>query len=140
MGGKEAVENPFAERCEPIQVILLNLFGSTLNTYNDLLMVSVAKVVIQSDHMAGDTGEFMRQQALASAIGYTESAMELVAIMKSEGSDGLTKDTYYKALFHIRESLLPSVRTIEQVFGDNAPQVDGVMYSSAVESFITEVA
>ena len=138
MGGKEAVENPLNEQCEPVQVVTLSIMIEAFNRFNELMVLAVAKMMFQSDHMAGDTGEFFAHQALEAGEAYSESTSEMVTIIndRPERGQGLTKDTYYKVMFHLQEKVLPAVKTIEQVYGDNAPRSNGVLFSEVVGEFV----
>ncbi len=135
--GKATLEPLLNEPCEPAQVINLSLFADTLTTFTEMFILSFIRVVIESDHMAGDTGEYRQEQARLAGEAFHSASQGLIDIVKGRDEDTMNKVTYYEALFHIQDTLLPAIKGVETTFGDRAPSIQGTLYSEAVTEFLS---
>ena len=133
--GKEMVSEPLElGKCEPHQLINLIAFTLTLKAFRDSLHDAYIKYMFQSDHLIGDNGEFYFEQANAVCQKFNDFNLSYQEKMKKKTSTKMTKNTYYEIVFSIMEDLLPTVKTIEQVFGDDVCP-EG-RYSEAVQAFL----
>ena len=133
--GKVTLEPLLNEPCEPIQILTLNVFSDTLSTFVEMFTKAFMKVVIQSDHMSGDTHMFFLEQARSTGETLMNATQAVITTVTRDNSETVTKATYYETLFTIRETLLPAVRAVEALLGEELT-VDGQYYSQAVNEFL----
>ena len=91
--------------------------------------------MIQSDHMSGDTYVFFLEQARSTGETLMNATQAVITTVTRDDSETVTKATYYETLFTIRETLLPAVKAVEALLGDEMT-VDGQYYSQAVTEFL----
>jgi len=133
--GKVTLEPLLNEPCEPIQILTLNVFSDTLSTFVEMFTKAFMKVVIQSDHMSGDTHMFFLEQARSTGETLMNATQAVITTVTRDDSETVTKATYYETLFTIQETLLPAVRSAEVLLGEHM-QVEGHLYSQAIVEFL----
>ena len=126
---------PLQEPCEPVQILSLNVFASTLNTFVELFTKAFLKVMIQSDHMSGDTHMFFLEQARSVGDTLLDATQTVITTVTRDDSETVTKATYYETLFTIQETLLPAVKSAEALLGEHMT-VEGHLYSQAIVEFL----
>jgi hypothetical protein len=132
--GKVTLE-PLQEPCEPVQILSLNVFARTLNTFVEIFTKAFLKVMIQSDHMSGDTHMFFLEQARSTGETLLDATQTVIRTVTRDDSETVTKATYYETLFTIQETLLPAVKAVEALLGEHM-QVEGHLYSQAIVEFL----
>jgi hypothetical protein len=132
--GKATLE-PLQETCEPVQILSLNVFASTLNTFVELFTKAFIKVMIQSDHDSGDNYMFFLEQARSVGDTLLDATQTVITTVTRDDSETVTKATYYETLFTIQETLLPAVKSAEALLGEHM-QVEGHLYSQAIVEFL----
>jgi hypothetical protein len=132
--GKVTLE-PLLEPCEPVQILSLNVFSSTLNTFVEIFTKAFIKVMIQSDHDSGDNYMFFLEQARTVGDTLLDATQSVITTVTRDDSETVTKATYYETLFTIQETLLPAVRSAEALLGEHM-QVEGHLYSQAIVEFL----
>ena len=126
---------PLLEPCEPVQILSLNVFASTLNTFVELFTKAFIKVMIQSDHDSGDNYMFFLEQARSVGDTLLDATQTVITTVTRDDSDKVTKATYYETLFTIQETLLPAVKSAEALLGEYMT-VEGHLYSQAIVEFL----
>ncbi len=126
---------PLLEPCEPIQILSLNVFSSTLNTFVEIFTKAFIKVMIQSDHDSGDTYMYFLEQARSVGDTLLDATQSVIMTVTRDDSESVTKATYYETLFTIQETLLPAVKSAEALLGEHM-QVEGHLYSQAIVEFL----
>jgi len=132
--GKVTLE-PLLEPCEPVQILSLNVFASTLNTFVEIFTKAFIKVMIQSDHDSGDNYMFFLEQARSVGDTLLDATQTVITTVTRDDSETVTKATYYETLFTIQETLLPAVKSAEALLGEHM-QVEGHLYSQAIVEFL----
>ena len=132
--GKVTLE-PLLEPCEPVQILSLNVFASTLNTFVEIFTKAFIKVMIQSDHDSGDNYMFFLEQARTVGDTLLDATQSVITTVTRDDSETVTKATYYETLFTIQETLLPAVKSAEALLGEHM-QVEGHLYSQAIVEFL----
>jgi hypothetical protein len=132
--GKVTLE-PLLEPCEPVQILSLNVFSSTLNTFVEIFTKAFIKVMIQSDHDSGDNYMFFLEQARTVGDTLLDATQSVITTVTRDDSETVTKATYYETLFTIQETLLPAVRDAEALLGEHM-KVEGHLYSQAIVEFL----
>jgi hypothetical protein len=132
--GKVTLE-PLLEPCEPVQILSLNVFASTLNTFVEIFTKAFIKVMIQSDHDSGDNYMFFLEQARTVGDTLLDATQSVITTVTRDDSETVTKATYYETLLTIQETLLPAVKSAEALLGEHM-QVEGHLYSQAIVEFL----
>lgn len=133
MGGKVIMESFMNEPCQRYQIVTIGIFAEAMETFTNLFTQVFVSHVIQLDHSASDTSLFFVEQARNAGQVFADASTELIGLLKDQ--EVLMKETYYKALFSVQETLLPAVRNLEQLFGDELTR-DGSRFSEVVSEFL----
>lgn len=121
------------EPCQQYQVVTIGVFAEGMETFTKLFTTVFMRHVVQLDHTASDTSLFFIEQARNAGQVFADASTELIDILK--GQEVLMKDTYYEALFSIQETLLPAIRHLEQLFGEELT-AEGSRFSEVVSKFL----
>jgi hypothetical protein len=133
MGGKVIMDSFTNEPCQQYQIVTIGILAEAIQTFTELFSRTFMKYVVQLDHTASDTSLYFVEQARNAGQVYADASTELIGILKDQ--EVLMKDNYYRALFSVQESLLPAVRMLEQLFGDELTR-EGTRFSEVVSEFL----
>ena len=134
MGGKVIMAEFLNEPCDEYQMNSIALFTEGMHIFTQLFTKTFVKYVVQLDHSASDTSVFFIEQARTAGLALTDSSGKLIDLLQGK-SDTLTKDTYYEVLFTVQSDLLPALRGIEALFGEEL-EVEGIVFSEAISTLL----
>lgn len=134
------MDNPFYDECDGYQLAMLVVFEAMLTVFSQKLVQATTNLIASAEYQTGDNGEYLRDNTLNAFHNVKEQVEMMIDIVKSDDSETMRKDTFYKTMFHIQDNLLPSVVVVEKVYGDKAPNSEGSVFSKAIEAFIEAVA
>lgn len=134
------MDNPFYEKCDEYQFAMLLVFEAMLTVFSQKLVQATMNLIASAEYQTGDNGEYLRDNTLNAFHNVKEQVERMLEMAKSDDSETMRKETFYKLMFHIQDNLLPSVLIVEKVYGDKAPNSEGSVFSKAIEAFIEAVA
>jgi hypothetical protein len=128
------MENILDEPCSDEQVGIIVIFAESMHRFSGFLTEKVTEYVVEvDDETAEDAVEFiMKFREAAIAFG---SASTRVVRMLNENHETFTKSNYYEALFMTQSELLPSIKSIESLFGDEI-KLDGNVFSETLANLL----
>jgi phage tail sheath protein FI len=132
-GGKVIMDSFINEPAQRYQIVTIGIFAEAMETFTNLFTQVFVRHVVQLDHTASDTSLFFIEQARNAGQVFADASTELIEILRNQ--EVLMKETYYKALFTVQETLLPAVRNLEQLFGDELTN-EGSRFSEVVSEFL----
>ena len=133
-GGKVTMAEFLNEPCDEYQMNSIALFTEGMHIFTQLFTKTFVKYVVQLDHSASDTSVFFIEQARTAGLALTDSSGKLIDLLQGK-SDTLTKGTYYEVLFTVQSDLLPALRGIEALFGEEL-EVEGIVFSEAISTLL----
>ena len=110
------------------------LFTEGMHIFTELFTKTLVKYLVQLDHSASDTGVFFIEQARTAGQALADSSGKLIDLLKGQ-SDTLTKNSYYEVLFTVQSDLLPALRGVETLFGEEL-EVEGIVFSEAISTLL----
>ena len=133
-GGKVTMAEFLNEPCDEYQMNTIALFTEGMHLFTELFTKTFVKYIVQLDHSASDTGVFFIEQARTAGQALADSSAKLIELLLGK-SDTLTKDSYYEILFTVQSDLLPSIKGLEVLFGEEL-EIEGVVFSEAISTLL----
>ncbi len=132
--GKATLEPLLNEPCDERQMNSIALFTEGMNLFTQLFTRTFVRYIVQLDHSASDTGMFFIEQARNAGQALADSSGKLIALLEGKANT-LTKDSYYEILFTVQSDLLPAIRGLENLFGEEL-EIEGYVFSEALSTLL----
>jgi len=113
------------------QAAMLYFFALAINIFHDKCRLALTKLVFE---LHGDNGFFIFNNAKGAVDNFYEN-FNAIAELHQQDEVLLPKSTYYEIWFLVFEKLIPAVKGVESVFG-NEVAVDGHKLSDALHEFV----
>jgi len=124
------------ELCEQAQIEALTLLMHMQTSFALMFRDAYIKMAFQSDHYLGDNGVFLFERAQSAGEAFVQANNKVVDCMSGlRDVKEITKSTYYEVLFLTLDTVIPAVKAVEQVFGNDVI-IGGNKYSDALQLFI----
>jgi hypothetical protein len=113
------------------QAAMLYLFALAINIFHDKCRLALTKLVFQ---LHGDNGFFIYNNAKAAIENFYEN-FNAIAELHKEDEVLLPKSTYYEIWFLVLDKLIPAVKGVESIFGDEV-SVEEHKLSDALQELV----
>ena len=113
------------------QAAMLYFFALAINIFHDKCRKALTKMVFE---LHGDNGFFIFNNAKNAVENFYEN-FNAIAELQTEDEVLLPKSTYYEIWFLVLDKLIPAVKGVESIFGDEVA-VDEHKLSDALYEFV----
>jgi hypothetical protein len=113
------------------QAAMLYFFALAINIFHDKCRLALTKLVFQ---LHGDNGFFIYNNAKAAIENFYEN-FNAIAELHKEDEVLLPKSTYYEIWFLVLDKLIPAVKGVESIFGDEV-SVEEHKLSDALQELV----
>jgi hypothetical protein len=129
------MENILNELCDDEQIFTIALLVEGMQLFTGLLTVKVSEYIVQVDGSTAETAIVFIQKIRESGIELANSSTKIISKLGSDVK-ALTKNAYYDVMFTIQSDLLPAIKGVEALMGEEL-QMDGVVFSEALADLLS---
>ena len=129
------MENILNELCDDEQIFTIALLVEGMQLFTGLLTVKVSEYIIQVDGATAENAVIFIQKIRESGIELANSSTKIISMLGSDVK-ALTKNAYYDVMFTIQSDLLPAIKGVEALMGEEL-QMDGVVFSEALADLLS---
>jgi hypothetical protein len=129
------MENILNELCDDEQMVTISLFVEGMHLFTELLTVKVAQYVVQVDDSTAENAVVFIQKIRETGIDLANSSKKVISML-SANARALTKNTYYEVMFTVKSDLLPAIKGVEALLGEEL-EMDGIVFSEALADLLS---
>jgi hypothetical protein len=129
------MENILNELCDDEQMVTITLFVEGMHLFTELLTVKVAQYVVQVDDSTAENAVVFIQKIRETGIDLAKSSTKIISML-SANARALTKNTYYEVMFTVKSDLLPAIKGVEALLGEEL-EMDGIVFSEALADLLS---